>query len=261
MSPPPSLPVARAQYWRGRWDRQQERYIPDREGRFRSMLAWLRVVAGSRPRVLDLGCGTGAVTERIVRSFPRARVVAVDFDPVTRRLGEVALARYDPRITWVDADLRSPDWRREIPAGKYDAALSSTALHWLRGPELGRLYASLGKTLRPGGIFLNADGIAFDRRSPRIRKAARDVGARVRAGQRGRRSGGSEGWSSWWRGVAREPALREEWRTHRSRFLGDHRDVVTLDLPGHVRALRRAGFREVEVVYSHRTSRVLAAIR
>lgn len=253
------LSVARAQAWRRRWDLQQERYVPDREVRFRVMLRWLRAVAGSRPRCLDLGCGTGAVTERILERFPRARVVAVDYDPVTRRLGEVALARYHPRVRWVDADLRAPDWKDAIPPGRYDAALSSTALHWLRGPELARLYRDLGRTLRPGGLFLNADGIAFDQRSRRLSKAGRKVLAALQAARR--RSTGGEAWTNWWAAIARERTLADEVRLHRERFPREHLGTPTPDLPGHVRRLRAAGFREVELVYSRRTSRVLAAVR
>jgi len=259
MPPRPKLSVAQAEVWRHRWDLQQERYVWDREWRFQAMLLWLRSVAGSRPRCLDLGCGTGAVTQRIVEKFPQARVVAVDYDPVTRRLGEVALARYARRITWVDADLRSPDWTRAIPAGRYDAVLSSTALHWLRAPELARLYRDLARILRPGGLFLNADSIAFDPRSRRLRAAGRKVLAAVQA-QRIRRGRG-EGWTNWWSAVGRVPALAEEMRLHRQRFPREHRGTPTPDLPGHVRRLRAAGFREVELVYSRRTSRVLAAVR
>jgi len=259
MPPPRRLSIARAERWRRRWDLQQERYVLDREARFRSLLYWVRAVVGSRPRCLDLGCGTGAVTERILRRFPRARVVAVDYDPVTRRLGEVALARYRSRVTWVDADLRSPRWKDAIPPGRYDAALSSTALHWLTGPQLGRLYRDLGRLLRPGGIFLNADGIAFDRLSRRLAEAERAARLDGTKGRRVRAPG--EAWTEWWDAIAREPGLTEEMRVHRERFPHEHLGTPTPDLPGHVRRLRRAGFREVELVYSRRRSRVLAAVR
>ncbi len=259
MAPSRRLTRGLAQRWRRRWDLQQELHVPDRERRFRIMLLWLRAVAGSHPRCLDLGCGTGAVTQRVLENFPRARVVAVDCDPVTRRLGEVALARYGGRVTWVDADLRSPAWRRSIPPGRYDAALSSTALHWLRGPELARLYRDLARRVRPGGIFLNADGIAFDRRSRRLRKAETAVAAAAQA--RAPRARRGEGWTDWWEAIADEPALAEEMRVHRERFPHEHAGTPTPDLTGHVRRLRAAGFREVELVYSRRHSRVLAAVR
>ena len=161
----------------------------------------------------------------------------------------------------MDADLRSAKWIRAIPRGRYDAALSSTALHWLQGSELARLYRDLARVLRPGGIFLNADGIAFDLASHQIRKASRVVWATLRARRARPRRRTGEDWESWWKAVARDPALREELRVHRERFPGDHRDVPTPDLAGHVRRLRAAGFREVELIYSRSASRVIAAVR
>jgi SAM-dependent methyltransferase len=255
------LTTREAETWRRRWDRQQERYVWDREWRFRSMLLWLRATVGTRPRCLDLGCGTGAVTERVLAELPRARVVAVDFDPVTRTLGEVALRRYRSRVTWVDADLRSADWVHGLPDGRYDAALSSTALHWLRERELTRLYRQLATRIRPGGVFLNADGIAFDATSPRIRESWDRVRATVQRRAPGRSARRGDAWKKWWREVARVPALQEEVRLHRARFPHEHLGTRTADLGGHVRRLRAAGFREVDLVYSRGTSRILAAVR
>jgi len=37
-------------------------------------------------RILEVGCGEGAMTERIVRTYPEARVVAIDITPNTGRL-------------------------------------------------------------------------------------------------------------------------------------------------------------------------------
>jgi trans-aconitate methyltransferase len=59
--------------------------VEDREQRFEAMLDALRVGVGTPFRFLDLGTGTGSLTERILRRFPSARGVAVDFDPVLLR--------------------------------------------------------------------------------------------------------------------------------------------------------------------------------
>jgi hypothetical protein len=41
------------------------------------------------------------------------------------------------------------------------AVLSSTALHWLEPEPLTRRYRDLGRLLRPGGVFLSGDHMAF----------------------------------------------------------------------------------------------------
>ena len=69
--------------WVERWERQQERYLFDREARFALMLDYAQShLETPEPRVLDLCCGNGALTRRVLERFPDARVTAVDWDPV-----------------------------------------------------------------------------------------------------------------------------------------------------------------------------------
>lgn len=56
--------------WQRSWDRQQEWYLPDREERFRVMLDTVEAHAGRAPRVLDLACGTGSISERLLAACP-----------------------------------------------------------------------------------------------------------------------------------------------------------------------------------------------
>src|SRR5580658_9030422 len=94
--------------WLERWDAQQQRHIPDREERFAAMVDAVAAFAGPEPRVLDLGCGPGSLSARVLDRVPRATVVAIDADPVLLAIGRGALASRD-RLEFVDADLRA-DW-------------------------------------------------------------------------------------------------------------------------------------------------------
>ena len=69
------------QAWQDSWDRQQEWYLPDREERFRVMLDMVEALVGPAPRVLDLACGTGSISDRLLRRFPDAVSTGVDLDP------------------------------------------------------------------------------------------------------------------------------------------------------------------------------------
>ncbi len=253
----PHLSVARARAWRKRWDLQQERYIGHRERRFDQVLQAVEAVVGRRPRVLDLGCGTGSLSERILKRFPAARVVAVDFDPVTLTLGRVGLGTAGGRLAWVEADLNDPGWVRRLPRGRFDAVVSSTALHWLEADALRRLYRQLVPLLRPGGVFVNADVAHFRPSSIRLRRLAQVL----RHHRLLARRGPGESWSDWWSAVGRDPALEGAMREHRRRFRKSHAVTHPTDLEGQEAALRRAGFREVEVVWSWWEDRVLAAVR
>ena len=74
--------------WLARWDDQQESFNPNRERRFEAMFDILEAWLPRRFTALDLGCGPGSLSARLLRRFPAARVVAVDFDPVVLRIGQ-----------------------------------------------------------------------------------------------------------------------------------------------------------------------------
>lgn len=59
---------------------------------------------------VDLACGPGSISQRLLARLPHAPVYAVDVDPVMIALGRGALGHLDGRLHWVEADLASPDW-------------------------------------------------------------------------------------------------------------------------------------------------------
>ncbi|MGH7687623.1 MAG: class I SAM-dependent methyltransferase, partial [Candidatus Dormibacteria bacterium] len=155
-----AAPGTTATEWLRRWDAQQQGHIPDREERFAAITEALAAQAGERPRVLDLGSGPGSLSARVLQRLPESQVVAVDTDPVLLRIGREALA--GDRVHFVDADLRG-DWEATLPAGPpFDAAVSTTALHWLKLAELLPFYRRLASVLRPGGLFLDGDRFDFN---------------------------------------------------------------------------------------------------
>jgi SAM-dependent methyltransferase len=91
-------------------------------------------------------------------AFPEAEVYGIDFDPALLPLAQERLRRYGARARLLLADLRGDEWRERV-LSPLDAAISATALHWLRETELAALYRRLSTILRPGGIFLNADHV------------------------------------------------------------------------------------------------------
>lgn len=237
----------------------QALHIPERESRFEAMTEILSVAFPSRFRALDIGCGTGSLSERVLRRCPGARVVAVDHDPILLAIGRNGLGTIHGRLTWVDADLRAPDWDRSVPRGRFDAAVSTTALHWLKPPELRQLYKGLARRLRPRGIFLNGDSLPADPGSrSRIVRLAGEIRHR-RA--RDRATADARPWSEWWREVSKEPGLSEEWAEHERRYPRAHGNDPASGLNLHWRALVAAGFREVGVLWQDLDNRVLVGIR
>jgi len=90
-------------------------------------------------RILDLGCGDGALTVSLAEAG--ATVVAVDASP---EMVAAACAR--------GLDARVMDGQALAFEGEFDAVFSNAALHWMREPD--RVLAGVHRALRPGGRFV-----------------------------------------------------------------------------------------------------------
>ncbi|MFB7367460.1 class I SAM-dependent methyltransferase [Streptomyces hydrogenans] len=241
--------------WQQSWDRQQEWYMPDREERFRVMLDMVEALVGPKPRVLDLACGTGSITDRLLQRFPDAVSTGVDLDPAL-----LAIARGtfegDERVAFVTADLKDPEWTRELPYDTYDAVLTATALHWLHSGPLTALYGQVAGLVREGGVFMNADHM-IDTATPRINAAER---AQRHARMDREKAAGVLDWAEWWALAAKDPTLAEP-TARRFEIYGEHADGDMPSAGWHADTLRAAGFGEARPVWCSPSDTLLLAVK
>jgi trans-aconitate 2-methyltransferase len=101
------------------WDpRQYGRFAAERGRPFEDLLA--RVHARSPRRVVDLGCGTGALTALLADRWPAARVEGIDAAP------EMIAAAADERVSLRVGDVA--DW---TPEPDVDVVVSNATLQWV----------------------------------------------------------------------------------------------------------------------------------
>ncbi|MFF4057137.1 class I SAM-dependent methyltransferase [Streptomyces sp. NPDC001668] len=243
------------QAWQESWDRQQEWYMPDREERFRVMLDMVEALVGPRPRVLDLACGTGSITARLLTRFPEATSTGVDLDPALLTIAEGTFAG-DERVTFVTADLKDPDWPAKLPYDSYDAVLTATALHWLHREPLAALYGQIAELVRDGGVFMNADHMT-DETTPRINAAER--AQRHAHMERAKRDGALD-WAEWWQLAAEDPLLAGP-TARRFEIYGEHAEGDTPSVHWHARVLRERGFGEARPVWCSPSDTLLLALK
>ncbi|MGW0575781.1 class I SAM-dependent methyltransferase [Streptomyces sp. NPDC002920] len=241
--------------WQRSWDRQQEWYMPDREERFRVMVDMVEAVVGPTPRVLDLACGTGTITARLLARLPGATSTGVDLDPALLAIAEGTFAG-DDRVTLVTADLKEADWATRLPCDSYDAVLTATALHWLHSEPLAALYGQVAELVRDGGVFMNADHM-IDDSTPRINAAERAL-RHTRMDQA--KAGGVLDWSEWWRLAAQDPVLAGP-TARRFEIYGEHADGDMPSAAWHARVLKEKGFGEARPVWCSPSDTLLLALR
>ena len=111
-----------------------------------------REIAGIRPTlVLDLGAGTGALAEAMLEHEGVGVVEAIDVDAEMLDRARIRLKRFGVRARFQRCSFESP-----LP--ECDAVSACLALHHVPTMERKRaLYKGIFRTLRPAGVFVNAD--------------------------------------------------------------------------------------------------------
>ena len=101
------------------------------------------------PRVLEIGCGTGFVSEALLARLPAARCLLTDLSPAMVRRCRDKLGHHPGAAGFVVMDGEAP-----AVAGGFDLVASSLAVQWFLDPQ--RALARLGDCLAPGGRLVFA---------------------------------------------------------------------------------------------------------
>lgn len=125
-------------YWDAEKYKQNFGFVPDYG---EAVLDLLDAAPGAR--VVDLGCGNGALTRQLAdRGY---RVLGVDASPE-----QLALARQAyPDLTFREGN--ALDFALEEPA---DAIFSNAVLHWIDGDKQQAMLDHIASQIRPGGLFV-----------------------------------------------------------------------------------------------------------
>ena len=100
--------------------------------------------------ILELGSGTGYLTERILSKNPEAKITCIDMTP---EMLAVARGKSTLRgVTFIEGDFRDV-W----PDGCFDAIITTLCLHHLPDADRAELVRRIHTTLKAGGRFINGD--------------------------------------------------------------------------------------------------------
>jgi tRNA (cmo5U34)-methyltransferase len=193
------------------YDAVRRRLIPPYDAFYGGAIEALRLAERPVRRVLDIGAGTGLLAAHVRATVPEVELTLLDGAAEMLRQ---ARARLGGAAAYLHADFTD-----ELPAGPWDAVVSSLAIHHLDDAGKRALLRSIHAVLAPGGVFVNADQVAGP--TDALERAYREWHERSARGL-----GATDG----------------EWRAARERMTHDRCSPVG----DHLRWMREAGFEDVD---------------
>ncbi|MFB6276443.1 MAG: class I SAM-dependent methyltransferase [Halothece sp.] len=104
------------------------------------------------PWVLDLGCGTGQLLERLAKNFPHLYGIGLDASPEMLRQARNA-RRYSPRLIYIEGDAT------DLPTAdnQFDAVFNT--ISFLHYPQPRQVLSEVYRTLKPQGRYYLVDWV------------------------------------------------------------------------------------------------------
>lgn len=206
------------------FDKQVQKNIPC----YNEMLtALINAIPNNKdsPKILDLGCGTGNITQKALNRFPEAEVTCLDLSENMIEIAKDKLSSYE-NIEYIVGDFTQMELNT-----KYDVVLSSLALHHIpNDEEKEAMYKDIYETLEKDGVFYNADVIKANS------NYNEELNNKV-AIQEMKENGVTD----------------EEIAEHKGKR--DANDIPTT-LIKHIKMLENVGFKEIDVIWKHYSNAV-----
>jgi tRNA (cmo5U34)-methyltransferase len=165
----PTTPKSTVEEIRARFDKDVERFSNLETGQSATIDAPLvleliaEAAAATHPSatdVLDVGCGAGNYTLKLIERLPSIRhVTLIDLSRpmLDRAVERVAAAAPRVRVTPIQGDVREID----LGDAHFDVIVAAAVLHHLRGDEQWlAVFEKFHRALRPGGSVWVADLVA-----------------------------------------------------------------------------------------------------
>lgn len=110
--------------------------------------------------VLDIGCGAGNFTLKLLQQVPRLACTLIDLSqPMLAKAQERLAESTAADVVALQGDVRDVS----LPEGAFDIIMAASVLHHLRDDaDWESTFAKIHRAMRPGGIFVVSDLVAHD---------------------------------------------------------------------------------------------------
>jgi tRNA (cmo5U34)-methyltransferase len=140
--------------------------VPARDEQIATLAALIPFERDDAFRVVELGCGDGALAFAILDYFRHATVTALEKSQTMRVHAAKCLSRFGKRVSVEEFDLASTDWLPRLSSA--GCVVSSLVLHHLSDGDKARLFAAVFARLADEGALLIADVVEPQRPEQRV---------------------------------------------------------------------------------------------
>lgn len=210
------------------YDARRRLLIPCFDDFYNTGISLLAAINDSFDSILDLGAGTGLLTQYLYSRYPDAQITLVD---VSDKMLEVARRRFAGLNNF---NYIISDYSEQLPPGQFSLIASALSIHHLENDSKKNLYTGVYSKLEDGGCFINFD--QFNASSDLINRHYEEL---------------------WFKYVSKsiyKDEDRDLWFQRRELDRENTIDQTIL-------LLKQAGFRTVECVYSYMKFGVVIALK
>lgn len=199
------------------YDKQRTRLIPCFDDFYGIAVRNLELSV-SNPVILDLGAGTGLFSDLVLQKYPQAKITLVD---ISDKMLDIAKERFNNNS---NIQILCQDFTNLEAENKYDAVISSLAIHHLVDDDKIKLYNNIYKMLKKGGLFIHAEQVEGE--TPFIAQLNND---------------------RWKESIENSDLTQTELEAAYQRVSLDKRSPLSVQLDW----LKKSGFKEVDCLYKY----------
>lgn len=203
-----------------------------------SLREHLKSTSSTDLKVLELGCGTGITTQKILEINPGVSLCAIDNDEEVLTLAQDRLAEYEKngRLKIESSDIY--EYLKSKQNKLFDVIVSALTLHNCDIEYREKVYAEIVRVLKSGGVFINADKYVSDNEDEHSRALEWQLAQ-----------------FDYFEKVGR-PDLKKKWTEH---YLQDEDPRLALKEQDYVNDLKTVGFNNIQRIYRKQMEAVYTA--
>ena len=102
--------------WHRLWNEMMTQYCAGRDSCYGLVLDLIcsMLKFPNKTTILDVGCGSGAFTEKVLARFSEAKITAIDYSAKNLHIAQKVVG--DNRVSWILQDLTAPEWDEQMNA-------------------------------------------------------------------------------------------------------------------------------------------------